>query len=75
MSSLNIVVNGITTTLQIGTPSVFNLVVQQSSTFAGIPASPAGLYFVAADETKNGNPTFYYFNGGHRYWIAMVKDA
>lgn len=51
------------------------LTVQQSPTFAGLPPAPVGLYFVAADETKAGNPTFYYFTGAHRYWIAMVKDA
>ncbi|MBR8360120.1 hypothetical protein KDW10_22560 [Burkholderia vietnamiensis] len=51
------------------------LTVQQSPTFAGLPPAPVGLYFVAADETKAGNPTFYYFAGAHRYWIAMVKDA
>lgn len=75
MSSLSIKVNGVTTTVQIGTPSVFNLVVQPAANFAALPASPAGLYFVQADETKNGAPTIYYFNGGHRYWFAMVQDA
>ncbi|HDR8930421.1 TPA: hypothetical protein QDA84_000414 [Burkholderia vietnamiensis] len=52
-----------------------SLVVQQAPTFAALPPSPVGFYFVVADETKSGNPTFYYFNGAHRYWIAMVKDA
>jgi hypothetical protein len=75
VSALNITVNGVTTTVQIGTPSVFNLVCQQVATFSALPASPAGFYLVLADETKSGNPTIYFFTATHRYWIAMVKDA
>ena len=44
-------------------------------TFAALPAAPRGLYLVLADETKAGSPTIYFFNGGHRYWVAMVQDA
>lgn len=52
-----------------------SLVVQQVATFASLPASPVGLYLVLADETKNGNPTIYFFTATSRYWIAMVQDA
>ncbi|MDR6389254.1 hyaluronate lyase N-terminal domain-containing protein [Paraburkholderia phenoliruptrix] len=45
------------------------------ATFAALPANPLGLYLVVADETKSGNPSIYFFNGGHRYWVAMVQDA
>lgn len=52
-----------------------SLVVQQVAAFASLPPSPIGLYLVLADETKNGNPTIYFFTATHRYWIAMVQDA
>lgn len=47
----------------------------QIATFAALPASPAGLYLVLADETKGGAPTLYLFKNGARYWVAMVQDA
>lgn len=75
MGTLTITVNGVATTVTVGTPIVFNLVTQTIANFAALPASPAGFYFVQADETKSGNPTLYYFNGGVRYWIAMTQDA
>ncbi|HEX7906881.1 MAG TPA: hypothetical protein VF534_02145 [Paraburkholderia sp.] len=50
-------------------------IVQQVPTFASLPQSPAGLFLVVADETKGGNPSIYFFNASHRYWIAMVQDA
>lgn len=51
------------------------LVVQQSATFAALPANPLGLFLVLADETKGGTPTIYLFTSTHRYWVAMVQDA
>ncbi|MBR7998249.1 hypothetical protein [Burkholderia vietnamiensis] len=45
------------------------------ATYASLPASPRGLFLVLADETKGGSSQMYFFNGGHRYWIAMVQDA
>ncbi|WP_168793616.1 hypothetical protein [Paraburkholderia aromaticivorans] len=52
-----------------------SLVVQQSATFASLPANPVGLFLVLADETKGGAPQIYLFTASHRYWVAMVQDA
>lgn len=51
------------------------IVVQKAPTYASLPASPAGLFLVLADETKGGTPTIYLFDSGNRYWVAMVQDA
>lgn len=57
------------------TPGGHAIVQAAVATHAALPAAPRGLYLVLADETKGGNPTIYFFNGGHRYWVAMVQDA
>lgn len=49
--------------------------VVQVANFASLPASPAGLYLVLSDETKNNSPILYLFTATHRFWIAMVQDA
>ena len=49
--------------------------VLQVATYSALPSSPTGLYLVAADETKGGSPSFYFFTTSHRYWFAMVQDA
>lgn len=48
--------------------------VTQINNFASLPVDALGLYFVAADETKDGAPTLYYFANNHRYWVAMTQD-
>jgi hypothetical protein len=45
----------------------------QSATYASLPSSPTGFHFVLADETKNGQPSLYFFTTSQRYWIAMVQ--
>lgn len=38
-----------------------------------IPPSAQGFYFVTASE--KGDSQLYLYNGGIRYWQAMVKDS
>lgn len=51
------------------------LAVQQAATHASLPASPAGLYLVLADETRGGGPSLYYFWSTHCIWFAALQVA
>lgn len=48
-------------------------VITTVATEADIPASAQGYYFVTASE--KGDSQLYLYNGGIRYWLAMVKDS
>ncbi|MEE9690349.1 hypothetical protein V4833_21765 [Enterobacter sp. HK169] len=48
-------------------------VVTTVATESDIPPSAQGFYFVTASE--KGDSQLYLYNGGIRYWLAMVKDS